>query len=828
MYLSLGNNWTTGSRETIEESHFGLNFVADYERIGTKPWERFDDIVARLDIQNVRYPGGTTAETVFDYRNPDATQFVTSSGEVLKLTGLSQYIEFCNLNAINPTIIIPTRVLLSSSSENGQRYFDVGQIPTLQAFIEGILTKVRPDLQVSFEIGNEYESYMTSTEYGRVANATISIINNATEAVANQEGSAPALEPAILVQAWGYSVSGGLTKSDLVIRNQQVIAQISDANLAKIDGIVSHYYYDDGRNIGTDQAQSFNSISAQISWIADLRTAWEAASGQDLELRMSEWNVLFRSDSDTGLKQIRPMLEMLTSMVKSGFDALDFWSAQYQSTSLADASGRLMAAGTLLNTLKPYLVGMEVGPTQYSSESTTYQFVGETSQLAVVASATMNPLTVEFVTAGYPNGYLLTDGFVMSVDPTSVDGSYRGSTALPTYLEPDARYLVSQLSISDISAQDTSVKLNAFEVLTLVFTEATPGYETVYGTDFAEWIYASGRPSLYIGGAGFDMVSYIGAPSGVTVNLGLSVGNGDYQGDLYVSIEGVFGSTFSDRIVGRDRAEILKGEGGNDTILGGLGSDTIFGGGESSLLDGGAGNDEVKGGRQGDTLFGGLGNDSLFGGAGNDVINPGGGNDRIFGGDGIDTLTFSDSSDGVTIWGNDGLVEAISGMVEFQSIEAFIGSNSADRLDAPSTGSSFYGLEGNDRFEARAGGHHEVWGGAGADSFIFYDGSGEIYGGEGDDSTISYDGGNTFEGGAGNDVFYAFGHGDIFYFSPGSGMDVVYGFKSGVDQIQLTGFDDGAPTVVVTDGGCQVGFGDGSSVLLIGCYSLSLDDFTIF
>lgn len=32
---------------TVTERHFGVNFVADYEAIGDRPWERFDEVAAR-------------------------------------------------------------------------------------------------------------------------------------------------------------------------------------------------------------------------------------------------------------------------------------------------------------------------------------------------------------------------------------------------------------------------------------------------------------------------------------------------------------------------------------------------------------------------------------------------------------------------------------------------------------------------------------------------------------------------------------------------------------------------------------------------------------
>jgi trimeric autotransporter adhesin len=67
---------------------------------------------------------------------------------------------------------------------------------------------------------------------------------------------------------------------------------------------------------------------------------------------------------------------------------------------------------------------------------------------------------------------------------------------------------------------------------------------------------------------------------------------------------------------------VLRGEGGNDTLLGAYGSDTLFGGADDDSLVGGSGADELDGGAGNDVLDGGTGNDLyLFGrGDGQDIV----------------------------------------------------------------------------------------------------------------------------------------------------------------------------------------------------------------
>jgi len=85
-------------------------------------------------------------------------------------------------------------------------------------------------------------------------------------------------------------------------------------------------------------------------------------------------------------------------------------------------------------------------------------------------------------------------------------------------------------------------------------------------------------------------------------------------------------------------ANLIRGNGGNNTLFGTLRSDTIYGGGGNDTIFGLRGSDILLGEAGNDQLFGGLGNDYLDGGSGNDRITDLGGNNTIFGGAGNDTI----------------------------------------------------------------------------------------------------------------------------------------------------------------------------------------------
>jgi len=93
------------------------------------------------------------------------------------------------------------------------------------------------------------------------------------------------------------------------------------------------------------------------------------------------------------------------------------------------------------------------------------------------------------------------------------------------------------------------------------------------------------------------------------------------------------------------KADVVTGNGGDDTISGGGGGDVIDGGSGDDTLKGEAGDDALSGGSGDDTLDGGGGDDVLSGGSGDDILSGGEGNDELAGGTGTDRLTGGGGAD---------------------------------------------------------------------------------------------------------------------------------------------------------------------------------------
>ena len=150
--------------------------------------------------------------------------------------------------------------------------------------------------------------------------------------------------------------------------------------------------------------------------------------------------------------------------------------------------------------------------------------------------------------------------------------------------------------------------------------------EEVRGTSFSDLYTGAGGDDVFMpfagndqidGGAGYDSVSYAidiwcGGRVGIRANLsvGLILDTSGYV-DSVVSIEGIGGSFWDDRIIGDDAgnglygnegSDVIKGRTGDDGLLGGQGNDLLFGGEGADYLEGWSGTDTMRGGNGGDTF----------------------------------------------------------------------------------------------------------------------------------------------------------------------------------------------------------------------------------
>jgi Ca2+-binding RTX toxin-like protein len=100
------------------------------------------------------------------------------------------------------------------------------------------------------------------------------------------------------------------------------------------------------------------------------------------------------------------------------------------------------------------------------------------------------------------------------------------------------------------------------------------GANTLAGWDGDDVLRGGAGADRLDGGAGSDTASYYTGSVKVVVNLATGTGaGGDAQGDTYVGIENVNGSTGADEITGSAQANALNGWAGQDVLTGGGGAD---------------------------------------------------------------------------------------------------------------------------------------------------------------------------------------------------------------------------------------------------------------
>ena len=269
------------------------------------------------------------------------------------------------------------------------------------------------------------------------------------------------------------------------------------------------------------------------------------------------------------------------------------------------------------------------------------------------------------------------------------------------------------------------------------------------------------------GGEGADTADYrAGATSGVTIDLAIAgaQNTGGAGTDTLVSIENLWGTSFSDTLSGDSGDNVIRGLGGADTLDGRAGLDTLSyqlspGAVTVNLLTG-----TVSGGdATGDTISGFenvIGSalaDTLTGDGGSNVLTGGAGADDLDGGAGDDTASYATAAGAVAAsLLNPAANSGDAAGDQYTSIENLEGSAFDDGLGGDAGDNRLAGLAGDDF----------IFGGAGTDT---------IEGGDGDDIIEGGAGADVLDGGAGLDLLSYENSADAVT------IDLAFGTASGGD-----------------------------------------------
>ena len=347
----------------------------------------------------------------------------------------------------------------------------------------------------------------------------------------------------------------------------------------------------------------------------------------------------------------------------------------------------------------------------------------------------------------------------------------------------------------------------------------TPMDDMLMGTAMDDVLWGGPGDDELMGGAGDDRL--IGGPGGDALDGGPGSDTADYamsdarvhvdlsepfdseaprpgpiygghaQGDTLQSIENIWGSSYSDELIGNHVANMLFGRGGNDKINGGRGDDSIWGGAGADVLTGYHGDDMVFGGDDDDLLEGGDGDDTLEGGMGADVLEGGDGDDILEGGMGADDLDGGDNSPvGVPGDAGDAGDTAAYTMSE-EGVTIDLGARggpSAEGGDA--TGDTLDDIEnvrGSDHDDKLTGDKYpnKLYGNMGEDTLMGGAGNDTIRGGKDDDEIDGGAGHDMIQGDKGDDELTGGDGNDTFILMEGDGDDEITDFEQGKDKIQF-------------------------------------------
>ncbi|MBW8859822.1 MAG: M10 family metallopeptidase C-terminal domain-containing protein, partial [Caulobacter sp.] len=213
----------------------------------------------------------------------------------------------------------------------------------------------------------------------------------------------------------------------------------------------------------------------------------------------------------------------------------------------------------------------------------------------------------------------------------------------------------------------------------------------------------------------------------------------------------------------------------------------------------------INGSAGGDTLTGGSGGDTINGAGGADSIRGGGGGDTLAGGAGVDTFLVGAGDSTIAHWDT---------ITDFATGE--------DKLDISAVDAGTVAI-------ARFGSSTFVYFGAGASAgvvqvtgdiktsdlivsgavhgYTLYAGSGveTLTGTAGADVLVGGSGTTTLNGGGGADILYGGSGTDTFQYTAISqsnfaGYDVIFGFNSGQDKIDISAIDGGKITIARYEG----------------------------
>jgi hypothetical protein len=445
----------------------------------------------------------------------------------------------------------------------------------------------------------------------------------------------------------------------------------------------------------------------------------------------------------------------------------------------------------------------------------------------------------------------------MSGSLSQVNAALETLTDTDSNATPDTITLTATDSLGDTAATKTvTVTVNGAPVIDrLTAIVGVNGSSAITGTSLSESGNTTGESfsvtvtdindglsatGTGVSGSGTTRLSIAGSLSEVNAALATLVDtdNTARPDTITLNASDGFGNTAENvtiamtvNLVGSTRGgSVLTGGNGPTTIIG-YGDDTITGGRGATTISTGAGGSTVtlstvaKPSTQ-DTINSG-GADTIWAGSGTvSITDTGGKGDVVFAQSA--KLTFINGSGASVLYAGTGTV-VVEGGVGGGVFHAGTGLDS--QLTAGTGRVVFYGGASGDVLTAAGAANDILIAGAGSESLQGGTATGTlgIRGGSGSDVMVAGAGRTDFTVGSGNDTITVRGLADVITILNGhsGGLDMISGFRSGVDEIDLVGFSGNTASNAINSqisdshGGSLIFLPDGTRLDMVGLASVT-------
>ncbi|MFV0490398.1 MAG: calcium-binding protein [Pseudorhodobacter sp.] len=630
-------NYENTFNEQVSSTHFGTIFENRGQTVDHD--SPVISVLEKLDVEYLRYPGGSQTEIFFDPASPNNTRHVNifKESSTASFEPIDKFIAYASENSIKPIIVLPTfRYFDKNSVQND--YITEEAEAQIEKFVTDLVSGVHGDIEIAaIEIGNEWFNsrmlYNASTnplgwsaeEFGILQGRIVEIVENAISAVN------PNYEPQIWVQS-GQQGSTDIDKSG-ISDNREILAGIDHNTMTFVDGVVDHFYQP---TRGSTPMEVIDN-----GWVASTRAnrlinnGWDVGPAGQLDLITTEWNVRAarngkQSGDDaniTGFERLPLVLGMFADMIAAGVDYAMIYTAQAlganggSGTLSRFGETNLTPTGLLFDMMSKSLRGTQlldangdqklsvddyvVTDTTGQESGLSFSFVGSGKYVLYVSSVVDHEVTysIDGLDAFLYTGMELE---ALRLRPSNGEN--------PTNAAVDGRIDVIPFTELDGIGEGDGIlelTLGAYELVQLTFSSPNNSSEDIF--------FPPGS------GVSLPPVEDIPAANGWI--------DGSPENDLidsnYVDVSGERAGSIADRIRGLAGEDTLYGNNGNDIIEGGADNDVILGGAGDDVIYSGA---ELENFYGRDTVYGDDGNDTLIGSNGGDWLHGGLGNDEITGG----------------------------------------------------------------------------------------------------------------------------------------------------------------------------------------------------